>query len=309
MKIVLYGGAGFIGSELADYFLARGHVVTIADAERRVARLQNLNPELFKAADVWLTDTQQSLPVADVLVHLAWTTTPATSMSDIEKDIEDNIISSVCLFREAVQRGIGKIIFCSSGGAVYGNAGRKVIESRAPSPVSAYGINKLCVERYLDVIAQSSGMPAVSLRLANPYGSYQLRGTPIGAIATFLRNIQAGEPIRLWGDGEIRRDYIHVYDVCAAFDRVISSSTIQSGVYNVGTGESRSLNEIVSRVSAATGKTAAVEFLSARDFDVSEISLDASKLTCVTGWLPEISLEQGINEVYESGQKILASRP
>jgi len=233
----------------------------------------------------------------DVLVHLAWSSQPADSMVGMVEDANKNIVGSLKLFAAAARANVSRIIFASSGGAIYGNTDKlPILEGLSPNPVSAYGVSKVAVERYLQLVDFHHGLTGISLRIGNPYGPYQLVGTPIGLIASFIRQIRADAPLRIYGDGRIVRDYIWIGDVANA---IVAAATtdMKSGEYNIGSGEGRSINEIADLVEAALGRSTSRVYFDHRSFDARQVILSTEKFRHITGWRPEISLTEGLQRM------------
>jgi len=240
---------------------------------------------------------------ADAIVHLACTTHPATSMESMVFDAESNIISSLKLFDSAVEAGVSRIVFASSGGTVYGSAKHlPAVEHDPTTPICAYGVSKLTIENYLSLYSQSKG---VSLRIGNPYGPYQLRGTAVGVIANFLNAAYAGKDVNVWGDGSVIRDYLYVSDVAEAFVQAITSENIAPGSYNVGSGIGHSIVDLVDTIATVTGRELTVDYRANRSFDVPKIVLDNRKLHDATGWKVSTTLEAGITLMW---QQLLGNR-
>jgi UDP-glucose 4-epimerase len=199
--------------------------------------------------------------------------------------------------------GTKRVVFSSSGGTVYGiPENSPVTEKCFTRPISAYGISKLSVEHYLDLYKNLNG---ISLRIGNPYGAYQLRGTSIGLIARVLNSIKEKTPIQVWGDGSIVRDYINIKSVANAFALSLLTKNLEPGAYNIGTGVGRSINDIIQAAFDVTGRKTPVIYSKPRGFDVSTIVLDNSKFSSATGWktYPE-SLHEEIEQLWEFLQKV-----
>lgn len=283
-KVFICGGAGFIGQAVTESLLATGAHIHIADKQYRLDRLPpmpenvSLSPYHF-SVDVF---PQEILKGYDALIHLAWTTVPSSSMKSVSYDAKTNIVSSLDVFDSAVNCGVERIIFSSSGGTVYGNPDRlPVSENSKTQPQCAYGASKLAVEHYLSVYDKING---VSLRIGNPYGAYQFIGTPIGVIARFLLNIKNNMPIQVWGSGDIVRDYLSVEEVAKAFTLAVTSDSITEGPYNIGSGRGTSLNELISVIFEVTQLEVPVKYRPSRGYDVQSIVLDSAKFAEATGW-------------------------
>src|ERR1017187_1813527 len=209
MRIAIIGGAGFIGSAIAQLLSKQNIELTIFDTKKRLDKLSNVRQQFNTIQFPYpkVKDLHRYLTGYDVLIHLACTTEPAISMESLVFDAYTNIIPSLEIFQMAIEAGISRIIFSSSGGTVYGDPKvLPVIEEDEKKPVSAYGVSKLAIEHYLQLYAINNSITGISLRLANPYGPFQLQGTRIGIIAHYLNDIKHGHALTVYGDGNIVRD-------------------------------------------------------------------------------------------------------
>lgn len=294
MRVLLNGGAGFIGEALADRLRAASADVYVADTMQRIERVR---PSLNRANLIpceFNIPPDDCLKNADVLVQLAWSSQPSNSMSSIADDAKTNIVGSVGLFERSIMAGVKKIIFASSGGTVYGNASiLPISEDGHLAPVSAYGVSKLSVERYLQLLSLHHPVTGISLRIGNPYGPYQLRGLPIGLIANFLLQLSKGNPLRIFGDGRIIRDYIWIEDVAEAINRAIFQD-MPPGEYNIGSGIGHSINEIADLVESEWGSRTPRTYVDRRSFDVQQVVLAIEKFSSAANWHPTVSLKDGI---------------
>ncbi len=300
---VIIGGAGFLGTAAAAGLRAAGYTVRVLDTAPRLAR----SADLLKEAETGALDfprlagLERQLEGADILFHLACTSTPASSMADLTADAADNIAPSVAIFEAAGRAGIGRVIFASSGGTVYGNPATVPVPETAPcQPLSGYGASKLAIEHYLSLAAGQGGFRGISLRIGNPYGPYQLRGTAIGVIARYLCEIRDGRAPEVWGDGKVVRDYIHIDDIAAAVATAATAPGLETGAYNIGSGTGHSLNAILDTIGKVTGGAPDVRYRPARGFDVRQIVLDNAKFRAAAGWAPRVSLETGIARLWET---------
>lgn len=302
MRVLINGGAGFIGLAIAEKLKSLSISVCIIDTIQRIARVNTL------ISGVQFVPIKMNSPPAillekfDALVHLAWSSQPSSSLQNASEDVRLNVAGSIELFDKAINHDIKKIIFASSGGTVYGNPAKVPISELSPlEPVSAYGVSKLSVERYLRLLSASSQTRAISLRVGNPYGPYQLHGTPIGLIANFLLQISKGEPLKIYGDGSIIRDYIWIEDVATAFCSAILED-IPSGEYNIGTGVGHSICDIANRVDAALGQSNQRNYIEQRTFDVQRIVLSTEKFQSFSTWRPRISLDEGLSRMIKASK-------
>lgn len=299
MRVVIVGGAGFIGTALARGVHRDGHDVLVLDSPRRMARVGDLLTEIeCRPFDFLQDDARALLREGDALVHLACSTDPASSMGSFARDAEWNILPSIRLFDAAAAAGVARVVFASSGGTVYGAPGHLPVREDAPSrPLSAYGVSKVAIEHYLSLYRRF--LP-VSLRIGNPYGTYQLRGTTIGVVARCIRATRDGEAFQLWGDGSVVRDYLAIDDVVAAFIAVLFAESVPAGAYNVGSGQGTSVSELVEIVSDIAGRSPEIHRLDARAYDVPAITLDATRLSCATGWSARTTLSAGIEQMWRA---------
>ncbi len=296
MRVLITGGNGFIGSHLLDRALGEGWQVRIHDiADERFRSRQT-------GVDYLLGDFQteraqhEMVADVDVVFHLACTTIHQTSNENPIYDIESNLVGTVRLLQHCVEANVKKIVFLSSGGTVYGIPRELPIkESHPTNPICSYGIHKLAIEKYLGMFHHLYGLEYVVLRPSNPYGERQDFRNKQGAVTVFLGNIARNEPITIWGDGEIVRDYFHVEDLAQACVDA-ATTDVQRRILNIGSGTGISLNELVGRIEAVLGVRAKVDrdSASARPFDVPELRLDISQARQVLSWQPKVSLDQGI---------------
>lgn len=298
MRCLVLGGRGFIGSHLVDALLAHGHFVRCFDrphvAPLGDAHLSNPNFELYEGDLVSEADVTEALVGCEVCFHLVSTTLPKSSNADPVFDVESNVLGTVRLLTHAVKSGLKKVIFVSSGGTVYGVPTQLPIpESHPTDPVCSYGITKLAIEKYLGLFKQLHGLDYTVLRIANPYGERQRTHASQGAVAVFLGKLLRGEPVEIWGDGSVVRDYIHIADVVDAL-LVALARTSSEHVFNIGSGRGHSLNEVLDAIENVTGRVADRRYLPGRVFDVPESVLSIERAKQMLGWFPRVEFEQGL---------------
>ena len=295
MRILVLGGSGFLGSHIVDKFLAEKHDVCVYDLypERFRRSPKGIRFHTGDFGNVGALDELISTGF-DAVIHCVSTTTPKSSNESPEFDIQSNVIGTLYLLDICVKHKVGKLVFLSSGGTVYGDIGELelVDESHAVKPMCSYGVSKLTIEHYLDVYKHLRGLDYVALRLSNPFGERQSPLRALGALTVFQHRTLKGQSVEVWGDGAVTRDYIYVGDVANA----VYLATVHpiSGIYNVGTGTGLSLRDILSRIEDVVGVAPAVSWLPSRAFDVPRIVLDATRLRTDTDWECLTSLQDGI---------------
>jgi len=297
MKIAVLGGAGFIGVSIVKSLLLSGVEVFVLDREDRLQRVELILDGAHFVTIKYpnLNGIDAVLPHVDCLVQLASTTHPASSMKSMSFDIETNVLSTVKLLEAAEKTGLKKMVFASSGGAIYGApTSLPVHEDMRCQPLSVYGVTKLSIENYLSL---SSTVNCISLRIANPYGAYQLKGAKVGLIAAFMNSIKNGHALEVWGDGSVIRDYLYIDDVVEAVNLVCFSEDIQQGAYNIGSGVGYSVRDIINALAQIMDKEPVVRYMASRAFDVPEIVLDASKIREAIPWKPRFCLNDGIEQM------------
>ena len=230
----------------------------------------------------------------DAVIHCVSTTTPKSSNESPEFDIQSNVIGTLNLLDICVRHKIGKLVFLSSGGTIYGDIGDAILvdESHAVRPMCSYGVSKLTIEHYLDVYKHLRGLDYVALRLSNPYGERQSPLRALGALTVFLHRTLKRQEVEVWGDGSVTRDFIYVVDVADAV--YLATVNPLTGIYNVGSGTGLSLRDILTNIGKVVDIEPIVKWMAPRSFDVPRIVLDASKLRNDTGWDCRISLPEGI---------------
>ncbi len=296
-RCLILGGCGFIGSHLADALLSSGYDVRLFDKQnvdtRNIEHILH-RIELHRGDFTNPADITAALENVTYVFHLIGTTLPSRSNENPRYDLESNVGGTLSLLDAAVQVGVRKVIFSSSGGTVYGASERIPIPESAPTqPLCAYGISKLAIEKYLALYHHLHGLDYACLRIANPYGERQNPLAAQGAAAVFLGRAQRGEPIHIWGDGEVTRDYIYVADVIRAFNRVMQASTSEH-VFNVGSGQGLSLNQLLGVIREVTGVRLDVRYQAGRKLDVPVSVLDIGRMRQVFDWTPQVNLTSGI---------------
>ena len=239
----------------------------------------------------------------DVVFHLISTTLPATSNLDIQLDLTSNVLPTYQMLEIARTCGIRKVIYISSGGVIYGIPQRVPIHEDHPTnPICAYGIHKLAVEKYLHLFHYLWKLDYGVLRISNPYGIDQPINRPQGVIASFLHKVLNGEPLEVWGDGTVVRDYIHINDVIDACLLMIGHQG-PSRVFNIGTGHGHSLLDLIKIIKRLTDEPVAVEFRKSRPVDVPVNVLDISRAGAELNWRPTTEISVGIRRMLDQSAR------
>jgi len=302
VRCLILGGTGFIGLHLAELLLREGYRVRIFDRREPapVVGLAGTGQMEVQTGDFLDKQAVRSaVSGCDVVFHLVSTTLPKSSNTDVSFDVESNIVGTLQLLDVARESGIRKIIFSSSGGTIYGVPQRLPIpETHESFPLVAYGISKLAIEKYLHLYKMLYGIPYVVLRIGNVFGERQRTDTSQGAIAVFLSRALAGGTVEIWGDGTTVRDYIYIQDVVQAFMLAMSFEGAPS-VFNIGSGEGLSLNDVLVAIEELLGTPVARRYVARRSFDVPANVLDISRAKELLGWTPRFAFREGLARTLE----------
>lgn len=293
--ILLTGGAGFIGSHLADAFLAAGHRLLVLDS-LVTGRRENIPPGAeFLHRDLRDEGLEEVLAAAgvEIVSHHAAQANVRVSVDDPIADAGANILGSLRLIMACRRAGVRKLLFASSGGTVYGEQESfPCAESHPTRPTSPYGCAKLAVEQYLAAYAALGDLEPVVLRYANVYGARQDPKGEAGIVAILAEKFLTGAPPRIFGDGTQTRDYVHVSDVVAANLALVADW--RPGTYNVGTGIETSLNDLYALVARELGAAAEPVHAPPVAAELARNSLDAGKLARSHGWAPRLAFAEGL---------------
>ncbi|CAN5738842.1 SDR family oxidoreductase [soil metagenome] len=306
MKILVTGGAGFIGSHVADEYLRRGHEVTILDSLVHGKR-DNL-PEGAEFVEMDIRDSGAADLIRerrfDLINHHAAQMDVRVSVDDPRFDASVNLDGLLNLLEAAKAAQVGRVLFVSSGGVVYGEPEeRPTRESAAKVPESPYGVTKLAGEQYLYYYHRVHGLEYAALRYSNVYGPRQDPHGEAGVVAIFSTKLINGQPLTVFGDGEQTRDYVSVDDVVAAnmllTDANLSRATsLDDRGFNVGTGIETSVNDLATLLMRAAGAEVEVRHAEARAGELRHSSLNAERLQA-QGWRPRTRLEDGLKQTYD----------
>ena len=292
-QFLITGGSGFLGYHLSKALISNLHSVRCLD-RYKPSWIDESNMEFIEGDFAATHHISAAIADCDVIFHLACTTLPETSNEDPDFDVSSNVLGTIRMLDEAVKAKVKKVIFISSGGTVYGIPSIfPTHETHPTNPTCSYGITKLTIEKYLSLYSRIHGLKTCSIRLANPYGEYQRVDSIQGAIAVFCHKAITNQPIQIWGDGTVRRDFIYISDAIDAILKIMNSP-ISNCEINIGSGRAESLNGIIDVIEQITGKKIQKIFESARNFDVPVSFLDISKAKSVLGWEPTINIYDGL---------------
>jgi UDP-glucose 4-epimerase len=300
MKILVTGGAGFIASHIVDAYVARGHAVTVVDNLSSGQR-ENVN----RRAELIVADLRDSKTVDmlrgsrfDILNHHAAQIDVRVSVADPAADAELNIVAALRLVQALVTSGLKKIVFASSGGAIYGDPVRVPQSEEHPTaPISPYGCAKLAIDQYLHYYRVVHGVPSVSLRYSNVYGPRQRKDGEAGVVAIFAGAMLEGHQPRINGSGEQTRDYVFVEDVVRA--NMAATELDLTGPYNVGTGIETSVNALYAALCKVIGTTKPAVHAPAKPGEQMRSVLDASRLWKAAKLQPPVPLSDGLRQTVD----------
>ena len=301
MRCLVLGGRGFLGSHLVETLLAEGNDVSVFKRPHS-PRLLNIpnhqHVQWFEGDFVNREDVAQAVQGAEIVYHLVSTTIPQSSNQNPVYDVESNLVGTLNLLEIAKDSKVKKIIYVSSGGTIYGTPKTVPIQETHPTdPTCSYGIAKLAAEKYLSLYHHVHGLDYCILRVANPYGERQLPNSAQGVVAVFLGKVLRNEPIEIWGDGSVVRDYIYVSDVVEALVKAKSYEG-SCRLFNIGGGQGLSLNELIAAIENTLGKPIQRKYLPARLFDVPVNVLDISAAAKFLNWSPRTSFQEGLRRTW-----------
>ncbi len=303
MRILVTGGAGFIGSHIVDQCIAAGHEVTVVDSlwEEGGGKVQNLNAKArFFHADITDEAALQSLfdeVRPEVVSHQAAQHSVAISAKNPRLDARVNVLGLLNVLINCSRVGTRKIVFASSG-ATYGTPARLPIDEEVPQrPESPYGITKMVAEYYLRYWQEAHNLTYTALRYGNVYGPRQDPNGEAGVIAIFARHFLNHDPVRIDWDGEQKKDYVYVGDVARA--NLLAIERGDNDIFCIGTGRAASVNELYQELVKNTGYQPEIVRAPKRPGDIYLAYFDCRKAERVLGWKPEVTLEEGIEKTVE----------
>jgi UDP-glucose 4-epimerase len=301
LKVLVTGGAGFIGSHVVDALVAKGHQVLVVD-NLSTGKTEHLNPQAtFYQVDIRDPELEDVFrrERPDLVNHHAAHVDVRRSVEDPRYDADVNIAGSLNLLECARRHGVQRFVYASSGGAIYGEPAYLPCDEKHPlNPLSSYGVSKQTVESYLFVYGQTYGLRYVILRYPNVYGPRQDPFGEGGVVAIFASRMLRGQEVVINGSGEQVRDFVHVQDVVSA--NLLAQEALDGQVYNLGTGVGTSVNQLFASMKSPTGYAREPVHGPPKAGETFKIYLDATKAREELGWRPEVGLEDGLRATIAS---------
>ena len=304
-KVLVTGGAGFIGSHIVEKLVDDNYEVVIVDnLGTGLKNNINISAKFYECditSDKIYHIVEESKP--NYIIHQAAQVSVARSIEEIQKDAEINILGSIKLIDAAIKNNVKKIVFASSA-AVYGNPVHVPVNTKHPiNPLSPYGLSKYTIEKYLRLTKEIYGLDFAILRYSNVYGPRQSSNGEGGVVSIFFNNIINNLPIEIHGDGNQTRDFIYVKDVANA--NVLALKNGSGKTLNISTGIGVSINELYEEIRTITNKSSKVNYTKKRTGDIDHSILDNSLTKYVLDWKPNYSLKNGLEEYLNSYIKLV----
>jgi UDP-glucose 4-epimerase len=298
--ILTLGGNGFIGYNFVKRF-AKKEKIRVFDRTINQESKENIE---FVEGDFRYADFDNLLDDIDSVFHFISSIVPFDGTDRIIEDIETNIIPTLKLLESMKKKNVKKIFFVSSGGTVYGECEDPVGENAKLSPECVYAAQKICLENYLYLYEKYDNIQSYILRISNPYGLEMKKEKKQGIIPIFTQRILLNEPIEVWGTGKNKRDYIYIDEVIDAIESVYQYKG-DCRIFNIGTGKSYSILDIIRVIEKETGKHANIQYMKERKCDLKNSILDTSLINRECGWRSNLTIERGIKDyIYKLSNKL-----
>ena len=298
-NVLITGGAGFIGRHLVSHLtMQEGYSISVIDNESLGSRkhLDQSDVRFFKGDLRSVNDLNEALAGQDAVVHLAADTRVMDSIENPAFNFENNVIGTFNLLQVSRELGINRLVAASTGGAIVGDVTPPMHEEIAARPTSPYGASKLMLEGYLSAFHSSYGLSTCSLRFSNVYGPRSFHKGSV--VAHFFKQILAGEPLIVYGDGSQQRDYLYVGDLVTGIQAAIEHGDA-TGPHQLGSGQPTTLNEVIDTMRRVSGEDFEVVYSGFRDGEVRNTWCQIDKARTVLGFSPATPLEEGLRATWE----------
>ena len=300
INILITGANGFIGTNLVNKLKEKPDVNIICLVRTENLKIKdNFENVKYKCVDYSNNDLIKKIIIEqdiNIVYHLAWSSNPEIALKNTENDIISNVIPSINLINSCIGTNVKNFIFISSGGTIYGNSRTYPIkETNLQEPISAYGVGKLSIERYLKMYNHLYDFNYVIFRPSNPYGPFQNLYKNQGVISIFLYRALLKEKITIWGDGRIIRDYFYIDDMISALISALNFNSQKQKVFNLGGVKGYSLNDLIEIIEKSLNTNVKISYEQDRQYDADKIILDSSLAKKHLNWTPRISLEEGVS--------------
>jgi len=303
---VVLGGGGFIGMNLCRRLAASGHRV-------RAFGRRCLFPDDLQGVEWYQGDFTNAGSVAaairsfDVVFHLIHATMPQPANLDMAGDLQNNVVPSIALLDLCRKFAVKRVVFVSSGGTVYGCPPQIPTPETAPTtPICAYGISKLAIEKYLALFEYLHGLDYRVLRITNPFGPFQTGLKDQGVIAALISRGLSGRAMEIWGDGSVVRDFVFVEDVVDALQKAAVGDHGGERIFNIGSGQGRSLREVIAAIENLLGTALRIEWKPGRAIDVPVSAVAIDRARDGLHWAPQTSFASGLEKTIEWGRERLS---
>lgn len=293
---LLIGGTGFFGSALACALAAAHNEVHVLSRSVQAGVRHGITFHRGSQDDVSVVTPL--LARAGTVIHLASTTTPGLSAGRSSVDAIENLLPAARLMEIMAVHPPARLVFVSTGGAIYGNPVQLPVSETHPShPLSSHGAGKAALEAFFSSFAHCNTIPLTILRPSNLYGPGQALRNGFGLIRTLLEKVRLGTDFELWGDGGTIRDYLYIDDAVGAVTALMDNTECE-GTFNLGSGAGTTTDELINLIQRVTKRDVAVLRRPARQVDVRAVYLDSTRLETLTGWKPTVDLEQGLRHTW-----------
>ncbi len=298
-RIAVFGANGFIGKNAVKFLSNYSDYEVIALSRKFDKSIEEYPNVTYKIVD--LLDPFQVISAVeniDVVIQLVSTSSPGMMNQFLEEDIYNNVIPHISFIRICLSAKVKRIIFLSSGGTVYGQPKYLPIDENHPTdPLSSHGISKLMTEKYYGLFAQTEEqLDYVILRVSNPFGPHQIFKKSQGLIAAVIDKIKYKQDVLVYGDGTAERDYIYIDDLMSAIVKVIETTDISCEIFNIGSGQGKSVNEIIKAMETVMGQDIPIRYIAQRNSDVKKNILDIAKAKKYLKWEPSYNFENALKE-------------